>query len=300
MESLAQTTSDSQRLRIAVQKSGRLSEKSFRLLDRCGLSFPWESQKLILKSETFPIDVMKVRDDDIPGYVADGVCDLGIVGQNVISEKSFEIHNPPVPLLQLGFGTCRLAIAVPKELAFSGLNDLSGLRIATSYPHVLGHYLEQQGISAQVLVIHGSVEIAPTLKIADAICDLVSTGGTLRSHGLVEVATILHSQSVLLKATELGSEKETLIARILARVRGVLKADQTKYIMMNAPRSAIETIKGILPGMEDPSIIPLGTDSAKVAIHAVAHETVFWETMERLKAAGASSILVLPIEKIIE
>jgi ATP phosphoribosyltransferase len=288
------------RLRIAVQKSGRLSERTFELFDRCGLSFEWGSAKLFLSSESFPIDLMKVRDDDIPGYVAEGVCDLGIVGLNVLRESELRGGAGSRVVMKMGFGGCRLALAVPQDLAYDGVESLQGKRIATSYPGLLGSYLAERGVRADVLPIHGSVEIAPTLRIADAICDLVSSGATLRSNGLVEVATVLESQSVLVASTrDWPAEKQSHLDRLLQRIRGVLSAESTKYIMMNAPRDRLDAIRRILPGMEDPSILPLQGDPTRVAVHAVAREEVFWETMERLKEQGATSILVLPIEKVI-
>ncbi len=284
------------RLRLALQKSGRLNEKSIQLLERCGLNFEWAKDKLFCKCLNFPLDVMLVRDDDSPEYVEDGVCDLGIVGLNVLEEK---IRDGSVTTLKrLGFGRCRLSIAFPNELPFSDWPSLSGLRIATSYPETLGRFLRDKSIEAEVVKISGSVEVAPALKIADAICDLVSTGATLRSNGLREVATILESESVLIQTKKREENSET--ARLVQRIDGVLKAAQTKYIMMNAPRAALPKIQALLPGLENPSILTLGGDGDRIAIHAVSHENIFWETMEKLKGAGASSILVLPIEKIVQ
>lgn len=292
------------RVRIAVQKSGRLSEKSMDLLAKSGLSFEWAKDRLFSRCQNFPLDLMLLRDDDIPEYVNDGVCDLGIVGFNTLEEKLLGRHATPTDgvkiLRKLGFGRCRLSLAVPNEAKYEGVSYFKGLRIATSYPRSLRRYLAQQDISAEIVEISGSVEVAPALKIADAICDLVSTGTTLKSNGLRPVQNVLESESVLVSTREIKSEaKSASIERLLQRIEGVIRASQTKYIMMNAPRTAVEKIQKILPGMEEPSIIPLGNDGEKVAIHAVAHESIFWETMENLKDAGASSILVLPIEKII-
>ncbi|MBI3557171.1 MAG: ATP phosphoribosyltransferase, partial [Deltaproteobacteria bacterium] len=283
-----------QRLRIALQKSGRLNDKSLGLLARCGLSFEMRKDVLLAPCENFPLDLMLVRDDDIPEYVHDGICDLGIVGQNVLQEKLL-LKSPSASdgvkvLRKLGFGTCRLSLAVPKEFDYQSPSSLSGKRIATSYAGILKQYLDAQKITAEIIPLTGSVEIAPTVKIADFICDLVSSGETLRSNGLREVEVLLKSEAVLVRAVgALPASQEKSAARLLARIEGVIKASQNKYIMMNAPRNALETIKGILPGMESPSIIPLGDDGEKIAIHAVARENIFWETMERLKAAGASS-----------
>lgn len=297
-------STDSDRIRIAIQKSGRLSEKSMGLLDDSGLNFERPKDSLFFRCENFPLDVMLLRDDDIPEYVIDGVCDLGIVGFNVLEERLLlrgEKARQSIEVVKrLGFGRCRLAIAVPNDRNYDGAASLKNLRIATSYPATLKAFLEDRKISAVIVEISGSVEVAPTLKIADAICDLVSTGTTLRSNGLREVETILESESVLVQTRrEISKQKSEDIARLLQRIEGVMKARQTKYIMMNAPRAALDQIRSLLPGMEEPSIMPLGSDGNHIAIHAVSHENIFWETMEKLKMAGASSILVLPIEKII-
>jgi ATP phosphoribosyltransferase len=295
---------DNTRLRIAIQKSGRLSEKSIALFSKCGLDFDFRKDRLLHECKEFPIDLMLVRDDDIPEYVADGVCDLGIVGENVIRERLLAVPTEKTQavesVMKLGFGGCRLSIAMPEGAQFNGAKDLAGLRIATSYPSCLTEYLAKNGVEAKIVVLSGAVEIAPSLKIADAICDLVSTGGTLRSNGLKEVQVMYESQAALIRnsrpfAPAMASDFE----RFLQRMDGVLKAAQAKYIMMNAPREALDRIRKIIPGMEEPSVMPLGLDGARIAIHAVARENIFWETIESLKAVGASSILVLPIEKVI-
>ncbi len=286
-----------ERLRIAIQKSGRLSEKSVALFTKCGLDFDLRKDRLLYECTDFPVDLMLVRDDDIPEYVAEGVCDLGVVGQNVLLEKNLGVET----VMRLGFGPCRLAIAVPEKSAFTGVQWLHGKRVATSYPVCLEKFLAAQGVRAEIVVLSGSVEIAPSLNIADAVCDLVATGGTLRSNGLVEALTIFQSEAVLVRTPKpLHDDVSRDLARLLQRVRGVLDAVHAKYIMMNAPRSALDEIRRIIPGMEEPSIMELGgPGSEKLAVHAVARETIFWETIERLKAVGASSILVLPIEKVI-
>lgn len=293
------------RLAVAIQKSGRLNEKSISLLAQCGLTFEsakWK-EKLILRCQDFPVDLMMVRDDDIPEYVASGICEMGIVGQNVLEERNqMEARGDSgiEVLRELGFGRCRLSLAVPAAAAYTGPQSLMGKRIATSYPGLLGAYLDKQGVRAEIVKLKGSVEIAPSLHIADAMCDLVSTGSTLHSNGLREVQTVFESQAVLI-ATKRPIEPVVEEARrkALVRIDGVRQAARSKYIMMNAPKSALPAIQKIIPGMEEPSIMPLGTSGERIAIHAVAREDVFWETMEKLKAVGASSILVLPIEKII-
>lgn len=293
-----------QRLRIAIQKSGRLAEKSISLFMKSGLDFELHKNRLLQFSANFPIDLMLARDDDIPGYVADGVCDLGIVGENIVKEKIFS--NPDSEpncievLTRLGFGYCRLSIATPNRLKYEGPQSLNGLKIATSYPSSLNAFLNQNNIKAEIIELAGSVEIAPVLEIADVICDLVSTGGTLKSNQLKEVDTLFESEACLVRTGKpLSVEKTILLERLLQRIHGVLTAGRSKYIMMNAPRSALPQILELLPGMEEPSVMPLGLDGQKIAIHAVASEDVFWETIEGLKKAGANSILVLPIEKVI-
>jgi ATP phosphoribosyltransferase len=274
------------------------------LLDRCGLDLEWAKDRLFSRCGNFPLDLMLLRDDDIPEYVDDGVCDLGIVGFNVLQEKLLsrgaEDTDGVQTLMKLDFGHCRLSLAIPADKAYPGLSYFRGQRIATSYPSTLRRFLKEKGIEAEAVTISGSVEIAPALKIADSICDLVSTGTTLRSNGLREVEVVLESSSVLVQTRRpLSPTKIGEIDRLLQRIEGVRRATQTKYIMMNASRSNLERIRALLPGMEEPTIMNLGNDGERVAIHAVSHENIFWETMENLKKAGASSILVLPIEKII-
>ena len=288
---------------MAIQKSGRLSEKSFDLLRGCGLEFEWRRNQLLCACTNFPLDLMLVRDDDIAQFVAEGVCELGIVGYNMLEETLLERGDrdrESVSILEkLGFGQCRLSIALPEDQGYEEPKTLSGMRIATSYPATLQDFLTRHGVDAEIIHISGSVEIAPALEIADAICDLVSTGSTLHSNGLKEVQTVLESQSVLVQTgQEFNDTKVEIISRLDSRLKGVMRAARTKYVMMNAPRSALEDIKRVMPGMETPSVIPLGDDSDRIAIHTVAHEPDFWSTMEKLKETGATSILVLPIEKI--
>jgi len=295
--------SASNRLRLAVQKSGRLSTDSLDLLSSCGIRVKSPKERLLLHSDNFPIDLLFVRDDDIPQLVMDGVCDLGIVGTNVLEEAALErrtngtaggyfIERP------LDFGGCRLAIALPEEKPYAGPKDLQGLRIATSYPQLTKRFLTEQKITAEVVYLSGSVEIAPRLGLADVICDLVASGSTLEANKLRAVETIFKSTAVLLRnARALPAEKTHTLEILLRRIDGVQKAAGTKYIMLHAPKATLAEIKRLLPGSENPTILPLAGDDTKVALHAVCSEAVFWETMEALKKAGASSILVLPIEK---
>ena len=288
-------------LRIAIQKSGRLSDKCLDLLNRCGLQFDARKRTLIARAKDHPVELMLVRDDDIPNYVRDGVCDIGIVGLNELEEKIGPSNDNVQIVRRLGFGSCRLSMAWPKSKPYDGLESFSGKRIATSYPNILNNYLKQKNIVAEAVEISGSVEVAPSIGVADAICGLVSTGATLESDGLEEVLTILKSEAVLVRnLRSLDDQKEALIQKLLQRVDSTLLAKNAKYIMMNAPKTSIDQITKLIPGMEDPTVMPLSYDENKVAIHAVAKEDVVWETMEQLKEAGASSILVLPIEKIIE
>lgn len=295
----------SQRLRIAVQKSGRLTDLSLDLLTRCGLKLSRGKDQLMCYGENMPLDVLFVRDDDIPDLVQEDVCDLGIVGANVIEEKRLAMSargtQPTFQQVQrLDYGRCRLAIAVPDEYPYSGLGSIAGRRIATTYPHVLGRYLRENGIQAEIVTLSGAVEIAPRLGRADLICDLVSTGSTLRANHLREVATVLESEAVLVRTpVALSPEKDDWARRLLMRIDGVQQVRESKYIMLHAPRSALPEIRKLLPGSESPTVIPLDGSGEKVAVHAVCRENVFWETLEGLKAAGASSVLVLPVEKML-
>ena len=294
-----------QRLRIAVQKSGRLTDLSLDLLVRCGLKLSRGKDQLMCYGENMPLDVLFVRDDDIPDLVQEDVCDLGIVGANVIEEKRLAMSargtQPTFQQLQrLDYGRCRLALAVPDEYPYSGPASIAGRRIATTYPHVLGRYLRENGIEAEIVTLSGAVEIAPRLGRADLVCDLVSTGSTLRANHLREVATVLESEAVLVRTpVPLSAEKEDWARRLLMRIDGVQQVRESKYIMLHAPRSALPQIRRLLPGSESPTVIPLDGSGEKVAVHAVCRENVFWETLEGLKAAGASSVLVLPVEKML-
>lgn len=290
-----------QRLRIAIQKSGRLSDGSFDLLKSCGLTVSRGRDKLYARVQELPIDVLLLRDDDIPAFVADGACDIGIVGENVSEEERLTASRGAAAetVMPLGFSRCRLMLAAPKEWGDVSLNAFAGKRIATSYPGLTRAFLEREGIDAAPIMMKGSVEVAPRLKIADAVCDIVSTGGTLDANGLAPAASIFESQAVLIRNNaDFLPEIEAVYEALLKRVRGVLASREAKYVMMNAPRDAVEAITAVLPGADAPTILELAGDGDKVAIHAVCTESVFWTTLEKIKSLGASAILVLPIEKI--
>ena len=297
--------SDEPRLKIAVQKSGRLTEASVDLLTRCGLKLSRGKDQLIGFGENMPLDVLFVRDDDIPDLVQEDVCDLGLVGLNVLEEKRLKLHAQGLPaptaqLRNLEFGRCRLSLAIPDTVPYLGLNSLHGTRIATTYPNLLGRYLSEREIQAEIVTLSGAVEIAPRLGRADLICDLVSTGSTLQANHLKEVETVLESHAVLIRTPrELPQAKNDWVERLLLRIDGVQQVRESKYIMLHAPRSALVEIRRLLPGSESPTIIPLEGTLNRVAIHAVCRENVFWETLERLKQAGASDLLVLPVEKML-
>lgn len=285
------------RLRIAVQKSGRLAERSLDLVRDAGLRVVKGNNDLLYRIENYPIDLLRVRDDDIPTFVADGVCDLGIVGENVLEEVKNGGPNAEV-VMPLGFGRCTLKIAAPPGLDYAGPQSLDGLRIATSYPRILRRFLDENGVSADIVTMRGAVEVAPRLRLAAAICDLVSTGATLEANGLAARETVLDSQAVLIKApTAPEAGLQPLMDSIIERMAGVVSSQGAKYVMLNAPRSALDRITAILPGAGSPTVMPLSGRDDAVAVHAVCQEAVFWETLEQLKGAGASAILVLPIEK---
>jgi ATP phosphoribosyltransferase len=291
------------RLRIAIQKSGRLTDNSLDLLARCGLRFSRARDQLVCFGENLPLDILLVRDDDIPGLVQEDACELGIVGQNVIAEQTLAPVGGSALLqevMALDFGRCRLAIAVPDEFAYAGLDSIGGRRIATSYPRVLGRWLADRGVAAEIVPQNGAVEIAPRLGRADMICDLVSTGATLAANGLREVETVFESRAAVIRTpVPVAPEKAEWLERLLQRIEGVQKVDGSKYIMLHAPRAALPRITALLPGSEHPTILPLDGTDDKVALHAVCRENVFWETLESLKGAGATSILVLPVEKML-
>lgn len=285
------------RLRIAVQKSGRLADRSLDLIRDAGLRVMKGANDLLYRVENYPIDLLRVRDDDIPTFVADGVCDLGVVGENVLEEARNGGPQAEV-VMPLGFGRCTLKIATPPEFDYAGPQSLAGLRIATSYPRILKRYLDQNDVEAGIVTMKGAVEVAPRLKLSAAICDLVSTGATLEANGLVARDVVLDSQAVLIRSP-VAPEPELagLLDNIILRMSGVVASQGAKYVMLNAPRAALDQISAILPGAGSPTVTPLAGRDDAVAVHAVCQENVFWETLERLKAAGASAILVLPIEK---
>jgi ATP phosphoribosyltransferase len=293
------------RIQIALQKSGRLTEHSMDLLRRCGLKFTQSKDQLFCFGENMPVDLLLVRDDDIPALVSDDVCDLGIVGLNTVHEKRLRMEQDSRSALfdqvyQLDFGHCRLSIAAPEGASFEGPESLQKRRIATSYVATLTDYLQRNSIDAEIVYFSGAVEIAPKLGRADFICDLVSTGSTLAANRLREVQTILESEAVVIQTrAPLAQSKQDWVNRILQRLNGVLQVRESKYIMLHAPRSALAEISALLPGSEYPTVIPLDGDGDKVAVHAVCRENVFWETLENLKKAGASSLLVLPVEKML-
>jgi len=279
-------------LKIAIQKSGRLNEKSVELLKNCGLNFENYKSSLISPVSNFPLEILFLRDDDIPEYVQDGIADLGIVGENVIQETEVEVSY----LQRLGFGRCSLKIAVPNTYDIKDLAELDGKSIATTYPAILGKFLKNKGIQADIRTISGSVEISPGLGLSDAICDLVSTGGTLKSNGLKPFADVMSSEAVLIGRA--GSENEDLVIELIQRIQSVLRAKETKYVVLNVPKSNLAAITALLPGVKSPSVVPLAEEDW-VAVHTVIPERDFWDRISQLKQAGAQGIVVMPIEKII-
>ena len=282
------------KLRLAIQKSGRLHDDSIKLLKECGIDISNGLNKLKAEASNFPIEVYFLRDDDIPQYVEDGVADIGIVGENVVYEK----NKPLTVLNKLGFGKCRLSIAVRKSENYTGIQFLEGKKVATSYPVILSKFLKDNGVNAEVHEISGSVEIAPSIGLADAICDLVSSGSTLFSNGLQEAETILSSEAVLVATNNLEAQKQQIIDRLLFRIESVKKARNTKYILLNAPNDKLAEIIALLPGMKSPTVLPLA-EAGWSSVHSVLNENDFWEIIEQLKAAGAQGILVVPIEKMV-
>ncbi len=282
-------------LTLAIQKSGRLSEQTRQLLKECGISFAnGKTAKLKTRATNFPMTILFLRDDDIPECVADSIADAGIIGENVYLEKAKAVQ----VIEKLGFAKCRLSIAVPKSQTYQSVSDLNGLNIATSYPNILKNFLSEKNIQASIHEISGSVEITPSIGLAEAIFDIVSTGSTLLSNGLKEVETVMESEAVLVASPGLPDEKKTLLKKLLFRMRAVKKARNYKYILLNSPNVAIEEISRILPGMKSPTVMPLA-QSGWSSIHSVIQEDEFWEIIESLKAAGAQGILVVPIEKMI-
>ena len=279
-------------LKIAIQKSGRLNEKSVALLKNCGLNFENYKSSLITSVNNFPLEILFLRDDDIPEYVQDGIADLGIVGENVIEEKEVDVKY----LQELGFGKCTLKLAVPRGSTLQSIQELNGKSIATSYPVILQKYLSKNNIEADIRMISGSVEISPGLGLADAICDIVSTGGTLKSNGLEQFADVMSSQAILIGKK--GLENNATVNELLQRIQSVLLAKETKYVVLNVESKNLPSILALLPGVKSPTIIPLA-EEGWVAVHTVISEQDFWEKINVLKSNGAQGIVVMPIEKII-
>lgn len=281
-------------LRLAIQKSGRLSEDSLALIRECGINFISSSYKLKTEATNFPLEILFLRDDDIPGYVQDGVADLGIVGQNVLVEAGY----PELEVETLGFSKCRLSLAVPRADGYASIEALQGKNIATSYPNILGRYLAENGVQANLHTISGSVEIAPSIGLAEAICDIVSSGSTLLGNGLREVETVFRSEAVLIAQPNLSAEQADLLAQLRFRMQAVRRAKRSKYILLNAPVEALEEVRRLLPGIKSPTVTPLA-EAGWVSVQSVVQEDDFWHVTNQLKAVGAEGILVLPIEKMI-
>lgn len=281
-------------IRIAVQKSGRLSDDSLSLIKECGIKFYNGTGKLKSTSTNFPIEFLFLRDDDIPGYVADGVADLGIVGENELVEKDKDVTT----LKKLGFSKCRLSLAIPKGQEYSGIEYFQGKNIATSYPKILGDYLESKNIQASIHEISGSVEIAPSIGLAEGICDIVSSGSTLMMNGLKEVEEIFRSEAVLIANKDLEESKKQIVDKLLFRMNAVQKGKSNKYVLLNAPNESLDKIVSLIPGMRSPTILPLAQEGWS-SVHSVLNEDQFWENIEELRAAGAEGILVVPIEKMV-
>ncbi len=282
-------------LKIAIQKSGRLSEKSHKLLEECGIKFSNGTGVLKTRAVNFPVEILFLRDDDIPQYVEQQVVDIGIIGENMVFEKNKDV----TVIEKLGFARCRLSLAIPKEENYPGPEYFNNKKVATSYPRLLSEYFTKNGIKAEIEEISGSVEIAPGIGLADAVCDIVSSGSTLLTNGLREVTSILKSQAVIIGNKKLSEEKKSILDKLLFRIRAVKSAGENKYILLNAPESAIPEICKILPGMKSPTILPL-VEKGWCSLHSVVSEDEFWERINQLKGAGAEGILVIPIEKMIK
>lgn len=281
-------------LKIAIQKSGRLFDDSIKLLNECGIELSNGANKLRSEAFNFPLEVFFLRDDDIPQYVEDGVADIGIVGENVI----YEVNKKVKVVDKMGFGKCRLSIAIPKNDNYKTVKRLNGKKIATSYPNILGAYLKSQKVKANIEMVSGSVEIAPSVGLADAICDLVSSGSTLFANGLKEAEVIFRSEAALIANPKLNKEKSLILKKLLMRIQSVKKSRHNKYVLLNAPNNKLDIICKILPGMKSPTILPLA-DKGWSSVHSVIDEEKFWEVIEKLKENGAQGILVVPIEKMI-
>lgn len=289
------------RLRIALQKSGKLSEGSIDLLNKCSFNLRPAKNHYLIKSDELDTDFLMIRDDDIPGFIDSGASDIGIVGENLFVEYQLAGLNKNVEIIApLKFAKCRLSIAVNKDGAIKSLKDLNGITIATSYPATLADFLKKNNIQANILVMHGSVELAPKIGIADAICDLVSTGTTLKENGLVEMEILLESQAVLIGHKNLKSELKSRVEQLVFRFQSVIKAKNSKYIMLHIDKKNVPLLKEILPGSEAPTVLELHGHPEKVALHVVSEEGVFWDTISKLKSIGATSILVVSIDKMME
>lgn len=282
------------RLKIAIQKKGRLSENSHKLLQECGIKFSNGADVLKTSASNFPVDILFLRDDDIPQYVEQQVADIGILGENIVFEKNRDVEI----LDQLGFAHCRLSLAIPKEESYTGPGWFMNKKIATSYPRLLTSYLAEHNLTATTEEISGSVEIAPGIGLAEAVCDIVSSGSTLMTNGLKEVEVILKSQAVVIASRNLDQEKRKILEKLLFRIRAVRNARENKYILLNAPLESLHEICSILPGMKSPTILPL-EEKGWCSIHSVVKEDEFWERIDQLRNAGAQGILVIPIEKMI-
>ena len=282
------------KLKIAIQKSGRLYEESVKLLKECGIDFNNSLNKLKTEATNFPLEILFLRDDDIPQYVADKVADIGIVGENVVAEKQKSVKT----IERLGFGKCQLSIAIPKDKKYGGIKSLQGKRIATSYTNILTAFLKKNKVNVEIHEISGSVEIAPGIGLAEAICDLVSSGSTLFTNGLKEVETVMKSEAILIGNPALSKAEKAIVDKLIFRIQAVKKAKKNKYILLNAPNKNLDKIISLIPGMKSPTILPLA-DKGWSSIHSVVVEDEFWEVIEKLKANGAQGILVVPIEKMV-
>jgi len=282
------------KLKIAIQKSGRLSEKSLNLLKESGINISNGTSKLRAEAKNFPIEVLFLRDDDIPQYVEQQVADIGILGKNEVLEKGKNV----TIIEELGFAACRLSLAIPKGESYSGLKYFNNKSVATSYPNILSQFFANNNITAELEEIGGSVEIAPSIGLANAVCDIVSTGSTLITNGLKEVETVLKSQAVLIANKELSKEKRDILDKLLFRIKAVIRSSENKYIVLNAPNEAIDKISGILPGMKSPTVVHLAKQGWS-SMHSVVKEDEFWDVIDQLRTLGAEGILVIPIEKMV-
>lgn len=282
------------KIRIAIQKSGRLNEDSLQILKNCGISIDNGKDQLKASSRNFPLEVFYLRNGDIPQYLRDGVVDIAIIGENVLIEKGEDI----IVAEKLGFSKCKVSLAIPKEVEYNSINDFEGKRIATSYPNTVRNYLEEKGVNADLHIINGSVEIAPNIGLADAICDIVSSGSTLFKNNLKEVEVIMKSEAVLAVSPILSQEKQDILDKIQFRLQSVLKGRNSKYVLLNAPNDKLEAIINVLPGMKSPTVLPLAEEGWS-SVHSVISKNEFWDIIDELKKNGAQGILVCPIEKMV-